>query len=525
MKLNRTGSVWNRNERNNINENWETIEDVLDELNRISADGKLTDEQYEDFVITLNGLIKKGELSVNDINKNLGKIDQSFLSEDLLQQIAGNAPINAVPADKSITSEKVADKAITNTLLSDDVNNRILKGGYKIGVNLGNCFFNEVTGTIEIDIKNIRVALKSGETSRLIPGTTFNLKRNNSLYIDLSESTPALKVGVNPMHSAAEYGEGAFLDDKKILLLSNLYDQIIGEISESFKIQVEITRKERLLANKTSDGLYNIYIQSKFNDRKYTKFELKTEIIPYDESNLKSNVNCTEFIGAKIAYRKVDNTFDIVGNIASGGAWSCAIRESGVKDSIGGHAHGDEVEKYLVIKLNGVTDQFTSELRSYEEIEFIAASELYRESSTFKSLEKIGTHFKSYVMNYEDGLIIDSKVLLTKPLTLIFVYLGMMSVLKDYTNKAITDIDLEVNDLTVNSPVHTKRPNIKRVDVYGTNVYVKSTALVQETPSIPITKVEETYYNKIYYDLVEDGFESPANAVYRQKTQFEIDLK
>ena len=51
-------------------------------------------------------------ISVDWINKNLGKLDQSFMSDDFLQQIAGNAPINSVPADRSVTTEKLATRAV-----------------------------------------------------------------------------------------------------------------------------------------------------------------------------------------------------------------------------------------------------------------------------------------------------------------------------------------------------------------------------------------------------------------------------
>lgn len=53
------------------------------------------------------------DISITQINKNKGKIDQTFLAEELLQQIVGNAPINAVPADGSITSIKLADDSVT----------------------------------------------------------------------------------------------------------------------------------------------------------------------------------------------------------------------------------------------------------------------------------------------------------------------------------------------------------------------------------------------------------------------------
>lgn len=62
--------------------------------------------------ITLSQKIDKGSISVTDINKNAGKIDQTYLSDGLLQQIAGTAPINAVPADNSLTKDKYADKSV-----------------------------------------------------------------------------------------------------------------------------------------------------------------------------------------------------------------------------------------------------------------------------------------------------------------------------------------------------------------------------------------------------------------------------
>lgn len=76
-------------------------------------------------------------LSVEDINKNLGKIDQTYLTDELIQQIAGTAPINAVPADGSITNIKLANKSVSvektdyltkskNLFNKDD----IVRGGY-----------------------------------------------------------------------------------------------------------------------------------------------------------------------------------------------------------------------------------------------------------------------------------------------------------------------------------------------------------------------------------------------------------
>ena len=67
-------------------------------------------------------------LSVEDINKNLGKIDQTYLAEELLEQIAGTAPINTVPADGSLTTPKYASGSVTPAKLSNSVKiNNILE--------------------------------------------------------------------------------------------------------------------------------------------------------------------------------------------------------------------------------------------------------------------------------------------------------------------------------------------------------------------------------------------------------------
>src|SRR5699024_2109140 len=71
------------------------------------------DKEHNEVTAQLAQKADKGNVSVNDINKNLGKLDQTFMSEEFLQQMAGNTPINAVPADGTITTQKIAEKAIT----------------------------------------------------------------------------------------------------------------------------------------------------------------------------------------------------------------------------------------------------------------------------------------------------------------------------------------------------------------------------------------------------------------------------
>src|SRR5699024_1051699 len=135
------------------------------------AEGQLTEEQYSDLITTVNGMLKsgqvdkydltselrsevdkvknkidKGEVTVYDINKNKGLFDQTYLTEELLQQIAGTASINAVPEDGSITRKKIASKAISpnETSFIKTPNNLIAKEGITDGVRI-----NTETGALE----------------------------------------------------------------------------------------------------------------------------------------------------------------------------------------------------------------------------------------------------------------------------------------------------------------------------------------------------------------------------------------
>jgi lysophospholipase L1-like esterase len=64
--------------------------------------------KMDDIDLQLADKLNKGHVSVSDIDKNKGKFDQTYMSEELFQQMAGNTPINAIPANKSITQEKLA---------------------------------------------------------------------------------------------------------------------------------------------------------------------------------------------------------------------------------------------------------------------------------------------------------------------------------------------------------------------------------------------------------------------------------
>lgn len=109
-------SLWNRDNLLNMNYNFEDLYNHIRRVSNVTIDiandNKLTPQQFQDLQITLNGLLKKGDLSVKDINYNLGKIGLSELSDDVIKAISGNANVNAVTADGSIVTPKLASDAV-----------------------------------------------------------------------------------------------------------------------------------------------------------------------------------------------------------------------------------------------------------------------------------------------------------------------------------------------------------------------------------------------------------------------------
>ena len=134
MILDRINSFNNRIDVNNMNNNMNKLEltygQIVEVLNDFLNTNVITDEQYTDLQIALNDLVRRGTLSVSDINYNLGKIQLGHLADDVLNAIAGTSAVNATPADLSVTTPKLADKAVNNTKLSDQFSSaRVLADG------------------------------------------------------------------------------------------------------------------------------------------------------------------------------------------------------------------------------------------------------------------------------------------------------------------------------------------------------------------------------------------------------------
>ena len=139
-----------------------------------------------------NMLVDMQNISVSQINKNLGKIDQTYLTDELIAQIAGTDAINAVPANDSLTTEKYADDSVTAKKTN---------------------FFEETV---------VNLFDKTKTTSGILQASTGTIAANE-LYF----ATDYIPVEVDKSYSRTEKLDGAWYDQNKKYLSSVGYNQTI----------------------------------------------------------------------------------------------------------------------------------------------------------------------------------------------------------------------------------------------------------------------------------------------------------
>lgn len=147
MNLKRTGSQWNRNQRININDNWDVIEKWLNQLGKsmqdLVAEGQLTEEQYTQLLTTLYGLadIHKVDQMLSGKRDKSEKLEPEDLSENVLHLVTGEGSINleSIPQDNSVSPSKLTDDYNhKGRLTSEDDLNGIYQSGTYYAIDCAN---------------------------------------------------------------------------------------------------------------------------------------------------------------------------------------------------------------------------------------------------------------------------------------------------------------------------------------------------------------------------------------------------
>ncbi len=131
---------------------WRDFDDTKTDLQNINNGAVVTPERLNhiengiansadkaEVTAQLQQTLKQGEVSVSDINKNLGLLDETYLSDTLKAQMAGTTAIGSTPPDKSITPTK----ATFFETGKNKLNPRTVKEGY---------FVDHTTGALTANV-------------------------------------------------------------------------------------------------------------------------------------------------------------------------------------------------------------------------------------------------------------------------------------------------------------------------------------------------------------------------------------
>ena len=420
--------------------------------------------------------------------------------------------------------------------LANELQNIVDNSAYKVGVNFEDVVINgdNVTGTIT----DLRIFLRSGPASKaLTEPYEFSLKRNELLYVDFNENPIQIHKGDVIAHSGVTYGSGAFYNDSKILLLTNFSGSWMGAISAHMLAQAGGTgaglnsAQPRLMAQKVGNDYY-IYEQSKYVRTRYARYKLQYQDIPYSSGNKYSNVKVHTLNEVmNVSYNGASGSMTEYQQIVQSGAWELALRESNVSDAVGGIAHGDEIETMFQILLNGVEmDDIPETLTTYETIEFRSLSNVYRDTQTYYPAQDMCTHYKSYLFDSNTrDLIMDSSIKMKQDVTVNYFFLSMLSATKTYNNKAMSNIDFEVQDLSDptgnRAEIHDTRYGIDVIHLFGGNAPITAELLEHKTTGNTGARISDAHYNKIYFSSGLSGDTLKTGDVIRAKTRIDINIK
>lgn len=150
--------------------------------------------------------VTKGQAAVTDIDKNLGKFDQTYMTDEFLQQIAGTTPVNATPADYSLVEKKFAVPVLLGAKSKNLFNKDTVTNAFYVDYTTGNLLANAtksasdfipvLASTTYTKTDNFQFAFYDSNKayiSGLASGRTFTTPANTA-FVRLTVDTAALGV-------------------------------------------------------------------------------------------------------------------------------------------------------------------------------------------------------------------------------------------------------------------------------------------------------------------------------------------
>lgn len=373
--------------RNIINTLIDVVNGQSNALLDLVVKGQLTEEQYQNVVVVLNGLIKKGEVTVSDIDLNLGKIGLQHLSDEVIKAIAGTANVNAVVVDNSITTSKLVDKSVTPSKASFFTNTKnLFDGTYQ------RIFVSGAVGTTSAFLYNNDTNRRTAIVP-VVAGRTYYVKSHDPLITDnfrigLNQTIPT---SYDELHGNVKIASLAVYNDvlKESSFTSNITGYAFITVSKSGqepRLQVEegTAATSYVPTNRVlNENVMPVSIKADIDSAKTTsqdnknlldKIVIKSKVNLFDGQYYKYNLGGSIGGNAIITNNNV-NARTVVFPIINGETYSVSIYDKELSDRfiLGVHtkmptfASGTTENLTKLLVYNNVLKQytFTSDLNGF----------------------------------------------------------------------------------------------------------------------------------------------------------------
>lgn len=240
-------------------------------LTKALSEVKNIDNRFKEVNSQLEHKVNKGNISVFDIDKNKGKFDQTYMADEFLQQMAGNTPINATPADKSVTQTKMAIPYVQAKLINLFDKSKVFEGFNVNNVN-GSLISNpdfyssdyiEIIGgeTYSCTSKHPSAFYDSNKTFISGSSGTYTLVApSNAKYIRISVHNPLLNsTQLEKGDSITNYVEyDYYLSNNVLNVASDYLNEIM--IEKNKNLYPKLTKTKNLFnKNTVTPGIYVSY--------------------------------------------------------------------------------------------------------------------------------------------------------------------------------------------------------------------------------------------------------------------------
>lgn len=397
MKLNRTGAIWDRTNRNDINQNWEALENTLGNFgkpgfitNEMLAPESIGPSKYIPKSINFNHINNLGILNKNIANNTIGeekvKFDSILLNKGKLfplQNYRRSGVLSPVSEKikNTILDIKIEGAEKDKVYQLDSVRYG-LSGNFGVVVSSWNTPYG---GSIYASSKEV-VINKTGDDVNLIerdaeyPNISIMVASENGLTVTVTFDTSTIGTIVNIAENENGSGQGAIIHPSNYTYRN--FDVIPGDDTKTDSL-VYVDKKEKEMT---------VYVPSVSG---YVGFGLIRRTVPYVPGSSNAGQNMDVWALDRVSgYQKNGDSFIELPNRVFIYSPSSSVptntmdtifRRVGETDYSGGFYHGDEkIQSHnIFIGNSNLTDSVG--FYSGASVELIQETLLYEDSVTASS--------------------------------------------------------------------------------------------------------------------------------------------